>query len=102
MNRFIESIAKKVINIIKKTTNAKKSSGTTTIKNITPKEENVVSSNLFPDFKEMVNDISNNTYSKISGKNELKGVLFTKMINETNEIIDEANQNRNKILNNLI
>ena len=40
----------------------------------------------------------NKRCNKIDGQDKLKGVLFTRMIRETNEIIDNTNLKKDKIL----
>lgn len=49
---------------------------------------------------ELVNKLSGGRYNTISGENQLLGNLFPKLINETNEIIEEANKNRKEYINN--
>ncbi len=40
----------------------------------------------------------NKKFAPINGQDKLKGVLFTKLIEETNEMIDNTNRNKENMI----
>ena len=101
MSLFFGSIVKKIVNnIINKTTNANKASNITTIDVVKDSLNSIKDTNITSSSD--IDTTINNIFEGISGKDKLKGVLFTKLIKETNELIEDMNQNKKKILNNLM
>ncbi len=53
------------------------------------------------DSKTFYTNSINKKFTTISGKDKLKGELFTKLIEQTNEMIDNTNTNKDNILKNI-
>ena len=104
MSSILGKIWEKVTDTIDKITGAKKANNSTTtampdsVKNTYNQPDSI--SAIIGTAQALIGGIDSNYYPRISGNNKLKGVLFTKLIDETNAIIDEANMEKKKMINN--
>lgn len=103
MSLFFRSIVEKITNVIDAITGAKKARKNNTaitdvIKDIQKQPDSI--SSILGTTQALAGGIDPNYYPRISGNNKLKGIIFTKLINETNAIIDEANLEKKKMIKN--